>query len=227
MRVWLSIAIAVFAMGSWSVAAGVRAWHAVSLAYPSTQAVSLSKPVSMENVGEVANPVAQTIVEAMRSATGAEIGMLGAAFFDESVQFPAGSLSVDSLLKAVRYPEDEVVVLSLTGEQLLQALERSIELYPQKNNAFLQLTGAEVRFDPKAEPGKRIQSVFISGAKLDPKRTYRVATTAPLARGALGYFRIWSKEQISTSTGRSIAQVVREFLQRQRTLIQAPAWISE
>jgi 5'-nucleotidase/UDP-sugar diphosphatase len=107
----------------------------------------------MENVGEVANPVAQTIVEAMRSATGAEIGMLGAAFFDESVQFPAGSLSVDSLLKAVRYPEDEVVVLSLTGEQLLQALERSIELYPQKNNAFLQLTGAEVRFDPKAEPG--------------------------------------------------------------------------
>jgi hypothetical protein len=69
----------------------------------------------MENVGEVANPVAQTIVEAMRSATGAEIGMLGAAFFDESVQFPAGSLSVDSLLKAVRYPEDEVVVLSLTA----------------------------------------------------------------------------------------------------------------
>jgi hypothetical protein len=43
----------------------------------------------------------------------------------------------------------------------------------------------------------------------------------------LGYFRIWSKEQISTSTGRSIAQVVREFLQRQRTLIQAPTWISE
>jgi hypothetical protein len=64
-----------------------------SLLIPPTQAVSLSKPVSMENVGEVANPVAQTIVEAMRSATGAEIGMLGAAFFDESVQFPAGSLS--------------------------------------------------------------------------------------------------------------------------------------
>jgi 2',3'-cyclic-nucleotide 2'-phosphodiesterase (5'-nucleotidase family) len=181
----------------------------------------------MENVGEAPNPIAQTIVEAMRLATGAELALLGAAFFDESVQFPAGSLSADALLKAVRYPEDEVVVLNLTGEQLLQALERAIELYPQKNNAFLQLTGAEVRFNPKAEPGKRVQSVFISGAKLDLKRTYRVATTAPLARGALGYFRIWRKEQISISTGRTIAEVVREFLRHPRTPIQAPAWVTE
>ncbi len=222
------MATAVLVIGSWSVATGVRARHAAPLlSYPPAQAVSLSKAVSMENVGEAANPIAQTIVEAIRSATGADLALLGAAFFDESLQFPAGSLSADALLKAVRYPEDEVVVLSLTGEQLLQALERAIELYPQKNNAFLQLTGMEVRFNPKAEPGKRVQSVFISGAKLDPKRTYRVATTAPLARGALGYFRIWSKEQISISTGRTVAEVVREFLQRQRTLIQAPAWVTE
>jgi hypothetical protein len=164
------MATAVLAMGNWG--------FGVETTLPA-QAVSLSKAVSMENVGASANPIAQTIVEAMRSATGAELALLGAAFFDESVQFPAGSLPPDALLKAVRYPEDEVVVLNLTGEQLLQAFERALELYPQKNNAFLQLTGAEVRFNPKAEPGKRIQSVFISGAKLDPKRTYRVATTAP------------------------------------------------
>jgi len=190
------------------------------------QTVHLTKAVSMENVGEASNPIAQTIVDAMRAATGADLAMLGAAFFDETAQFPAGPLPADTLLKAVRYPDDEVVVLNLTGEQLLQALERAAELYPQKNNAFLQLTGAEVRFDPKAEPGKRIQSVIIGGAKLDPKRTYRVATTAPLARGALGYFRIWSKEQISTSTGRSLAELVREYLQRQRSLISEPAWVS-
>ncbi|GBC91929.1 Mannosylglucosyl-3-phosphoglycerate phosphatase [bacterium HR15] len=191
------------------------------------QTISLPKSITMENVGEGSNPIAQTIVEAMRAATGADLAMLGAAFLDETVQFPAGPLSVDALLKAVRYPDDEVVVLSLTGEQLLQALERSAELYPQKNNAFLQLTGAEVRFDPKAAPGKRIQSVFISGAKLDPKRTYRVATIAPLARGALGYFRIWGKEQISTSTGRSLAEVLRDYLQRTRSLIGEPAWVAQ
>ncbi|MCS7065549.1 MAG: 5'-nucleotidase C-terminal domain-containing protein [Fimbriimonadales bacterium] len=210
----------------------MRVWLVISLlglvlTNTVAQTVQLSKAVSMETVGAGSNPIAQTIVEAMRSATGAELAMLGAAFFDETAQFPAGSLSADAFLKAVRYPDDEVVVLSLTGEQLLQALERATELYPQKNNAFLQLTGAEVRFDPKAAPGKRIQSVFISGAKLDPKRTYRVATTAPLARGALGYFRIWSKEQISTSTGRSLAEVVRDYLQRPRSLISEPAWVAQ
>ncbi len=199
----------------------------LGLGLSSAQTVQLSRAVSMENVGEGANPIAQTLVDALRAATGADLAMLGAAFFDESLQLPAGQQPIDALLKALRYPDDEVVVLNLTGEQLLQALERSVELYPQKNNAFLQLTGAEVRFDPKAEPGKRIRSVIIAGAKLDPKRTYRVATTAPLARGALGYFRIWSKDQIASSIGRSIAQVVRDYLQRQRSLISEPAWIAE
>jgi 2',3'-cyclic-nucleotide 2'-phosphodiesterase (5'-nucleotidase family) len=101
------------------------------------------------------------------------------------------------------HPDDEVVVLSLRGEQILQALERALELYPQKNNAFLQLAGAEVRFNPKAEPGKRILSVVIAGAKLEPERVYKVATTAPMARGALGYFRVWSRDQITQSTGRT------------------------
>lgn len=199
----------------------------LGLGLSSAQTVQLSRAVSMENVGEGANPIAQTLVDALRAATGADLAMLGAAFFDESLQLPAGQQPIDALLKALRYPDDEVVVLNLTGEQLLQALERSVELYPQKNNAFLQLTGAEVRFDPKAEPGKRVRSVIIAGAKLDPKRTYRVATTAPLARGALGYFRIWSKDQIASSIGRSIAQVVRDYLQRQRSLISEPAWIAE
>ncbi|GIV13098.1 MAG: hypothetical protein KatS3mg021_1380 [Fimbriimonadales bacterium] len=118
-------------------------------------------------------------------------------------------------------------MLELRGEQILQALERSLELYPQKNNAFLQLAGAEVRFDPKAPVGKRVVSVSIMGGKLEPSRTYRVATTAPLARGALGYFRIWSKDQIVNATGRSIAETLKEPLSRTRYLVTTPAWVAQ
>jgi hypothetical protein len=127
--------------------------------------VGLSQGETLSSVGERSNPVAQTIVEAMRSATGAELALLGAAFFNESATVPPSSFSADDLIKALAHPDDEVVVLSLRGEQILQALERALELYPQKNNAFLQLSGAEVRFDPKAESGKRIVSVTIAGAK--------------------------------------------------------------
>ncbi|MCS6919066.1 MAG: 5'-nucleotidase C-terminal domain-containing protein [Fimbriimonadales bacterium] len=201
----------------------ILGWVGLALALGWSQ-VGLSQGETLGSVGERSNPVAQTIVEAMRSATGAELALLGAAFFNESASVPSNGFSADDLLKALAHPDDEIVVLSLRGEQILQALERALELYPQKNNAFLQLSGVEVRFDPKAEPGKRVVSVTIGGAKLDPARTYRVATTAPMARGALGYFRIWSREQIAQNTGRTIADAVRDYAKWQRSLLSQPAW---
>ncbi|MFN7162601.1 MAG: 5'-nucleotidase C-terminal domain-containing protein [Fimbriimonadales bacterium] len=201
-------------------------WVGLALALGWGQ-VGLSQGESLGGVGERASPAAQTIVEAMRSATGADLALLGAAFFNESVSVPSTNFSADDLIKALAHPDDEVVVLSLRGEQILQALERALELYPQKNNAFLQIAGAEVRFDPKAEPGKRVTSVQIGGAKLDPNRTYKVATTAPMARGALGYFRVWSREQITQNTGRTIADAVRDYTKWQRSLLSQPAWIAQ
>lgn len=189
--------------------------------------VGMSQGETLASVGERSNSVAQTIVDAMRSATGADLALLGAAFFNESASVPVSGFTADDLIKALAHPDDEVVVLSLRGEQILQALERALELYPQKNNAFLQLAGVEVRFNPKAEPSKRVVSVVIGGAKLDPNRTYRVATTAPMARGALGYFRVWSRDQITASTGRTLADTVREYLKWQRSLLNQPAWVAQ
>ncbi|MDW8107170.1 MAG: 5'-nucleotidase [Armatimonadota bacterium] len=182
---------------------------------------------SLATVGERANPVAQTIVDAMRSATGADMALLGAAFFNETASVPATGFTAEDLVKALAHPDDEVVVLSLRGEQILQALERALELYPQRNNAFLQLAGVEVRFNPRAEAGKRVVSVVVAGAKLEPERVYRVATTAPMARGALGYFRIWSRDQITLATGRTLAEVIDDYLKRQRSLVTQPAWIAQ
>lgn len=202
-------------------------WGLLTLAIGWGQVGLSQAEETLTSVGERANPVAQTIVEAMRSATGAEMALLGAAFFNESASAPAMGFTADDIVKALAHPDDEVVVLSLRGEQILQALERALELYPQKNNAFLQLAGAEVRFNPKAEPGKRVVSVVIAGAKLEPERIYKVATTAPMARGALGYFRIWSRDQITQSTGRTLADTVRDYLKWQRSLLSEPAWIAQ
>jgi 2',3'-cyclic-nucleotide 2'-phosphodiesterase (5'-nucleotidase family) len=201
----------------------VLGWVLLALAAGWSQ-VGLPQGGSLASVGERSNPVAQTIVEAMRSATGADMALLGAAFFNESASVPEMGFTADDLIKSLAHPDDEVVVLSLRGEQILQALERALELYPQKNNAFLQVSGAEVRFNPKAEPGKRVVSVIIAGAKLEPERVYKVATTAPMARGALGYFRVWSRDQITQSTGRTVADVVRDYCKWQRSLLSQPAW---
>lgn len=204
----------------------ILGWVGLALALGWSQ-VGLSQGETLGGVGERSNPVAQTIVEAMRSATGADLALLGAAFFNESASVPSAGFSADDLIKALAHPDDEVVVLSLRGEQILQALERALELYPQKNNAFLQISGAEVRFDPKAAAGKRVVSVSIAGGRLDPNRVYKVATTAPMARGALGYFRIWTRDQITQSTGRTLADTIRDYTKWQRSLLSQPAWIAQ
>jgi len=204
----------------------ILGWVGLALALGWSQ-VGLSQGETLGGVGERSNPVAQTIVEAMRSATGADLALLGAAFFNESASVPSEGFSADDLIKALAHPDDEVVVLSLRGEQILQALERALELYPQKNNAFLQISGAEVRFDPKAAAGKRVVSVSIAGGRLDPNRVYKVATTAPMARGALGYFRIWTRDQITQSTGRTLADTIRDYTKWQRSLLSQPAWIAQ
>lgn len=146
----------------------ILGWVGLALALGWSQ-VGLSQGETLGGVGERSNPVAQTIVEAMRSATGADLALLGAAFFNESASVPSAGFSADDLIKALAHPDDEVVVLSLRGEQILQALERALELYPQKNNAFLQISGAEVRFDPKAAAGKRVVSVSIAGGEIRPQ----------------------------------------------------------
>jgi len=63
-------------------------WVLLALAVGWSQ-VGLSQGETLASVGERSNPVAQTIVEAMRSATGAEMALLGAAFFNESAAVPA------------------------------------------------------------------------------------------------------------------------------------------
>lgn len=184
------------------------------------QTVNVPQAVSLSDAGSEANPAAQTVVEAIRQSAGTDIAWLGAAFFSDT-KIEKGERNVQDLTNILQYPDDEIVILNLKGEQIKQALLRAIELYPQRNNAFLQIAGMTVRFKPDENAQNRIASVRIGRENLDPNRTYTVATTAPLARGALGYFRIWNRDQITRSTGVTVADAVKEYLKSR------PAWISD
>jgi len=184
------------------------------------QTINVSQPVSLSDVGSEANAAAQTIVEAIRQSAGTDIAWLGAAFFSDA-KLEKGERTPQDIIGILQYPDDEIVVLNLKGEQIRQALIRAIELYPQRNNAFLQIAGMTVRFKPDENAQNRIASVRIGRENLDPNRTYSVATTAPLARGALGYFRVWNKDQITRSTGNTVAEAVKEYFKAR------PAWMSE
>lgn len=132
----------------------------------------------------------QSAADVVREFAGTDAAFIAAFFVNKS-------FDKDNLASLALYPTDGIAVLNLTGAEVKQALERSVSLYPQPNEAFLQLSGIEAVFNKNAAPGQRIVSVTVNGSKLDEKRTYTVAMPASLAQGGLGYFKIWNTSKIA------------------------------
>jgi len=80
-----------------------------------------------------------------------------------------------------------IVVLPMTGAQVLEMLEFGARLLPAQNGGFLQVGGISFAIDAVRPAGSRIHSVRIAGVALDPAKTYAVATNDFLAAGGDGY----------------------------------------
>ena len=150
-----------------------------------------------------ANSVAQAAADEIRAFAGADIAFLGAGFLK-------ASFSKDDLATVLQYPTDEVVIINLTGEQIRQALERSVSLYPQPNQSFLQLSGVEVTFKKASAPNNRVTTVSVNGSPLVDGKTYSVAMPSLLAKGGLGYFKIWDDAKVARKfEGKTLESVLK------------------
>lgn len=157
---------------------------------------------------------AQAAADALREAAGADAAFLAAGMVRDT--FDPSDLST-----ILRYPSDEVAVVNLRGSQIRQALERSVSLAPSPSDSFLQLSGLEATYSRSARPEARIQSVSVGPTRLDDARTYTVAMPGTLARGGLGYFKIWDRSQIvKTLDGMTLSQI----LKGRRAGDSAPRW---
>ena len=157
---------------------------------------------------------AQAAADQLRSVANADIAFLPAGVLKSS--FKSGDLG-----GLLAFPTDEVVVSTLSGSQIRQALERSVALYPSPNHGFLQLSGLVVTFSKKGSPNKRIVSVTLSGVNLDDAKKYRVAMPGLLATGGLGYFTIWGKENVTETLANKNLETV---LKGKSGTEPAPRW---
>src|SRR5258708_3980156 len=100
---------------------------------------------------------AQAAVDAIKTAPRSHRAFIAAGMLKE------GYDKTQDLASMLLYPEDQIMVVKLTGAQVRDALERSVSLYPQPNTSFLQLAGFEASFNKNASDGHRIISVTASG----------------------------------------------------------------
>ena len=71
---------------------------------------------------------------------------------------------------------DELVLLELSGADLLTVLETGVGSWPALEGRFLQVSGISFAFDGAAPRGARVLpgSLEVAGEPLDPQRKYKV-----------------------------------------------------
>jgi len=173
-------------------------------------------PLDARQARESECSLGDLVADAVRSAMEAELALVQASQLRQEV-VPAGELTCEALTNALLYPDEQIVLVQVPGDKIMAALERSLSMLPKPSTAFLQVSGITVAFRSQGSPGERVSEVKIRGDELSPTKTYQVAMPSSLAKGALGYFRIFNGLQ-AKRTGPPLGQVVCDYVRAARVI---------
>lgn len=191
----------------------------ISLAASLAVAEAIGKttgPLDASSVRKAESTLGNLVADAARASLKADLALLPASQFRE-VTLPAGDLTREAVTGALFYPDEKIVLAELTGAQVRAALERGLAMLPNPNVAFLQISGLSVTFRSDAPEGQRLLGLQVGASALVPERNYKAAMPASLAKGALGYFRIFDGLK-PTQTGAAIADAVADYVLSVRTV---------
>lgn len=74
-----------------------------------------------------------------------------------------------------------VILTDVSGDVLVKSVAFGLKYKPRKSNGFLQISGLTVKAAVDAGGRATVISVLVGGKEVDPKATYRLATTKFLA----------------------------------------------
>ena len=150
------------------------------------------------------------LADAMRTATGSDIGVTNGGGIRGDTTYPAGTKITRKLVLTELPFGNRTVKLRLTGAQIRQALENGVGRVKRTAGRFPQVSGLAFAFNPRKPSGSRVIRVTVGKAALDPGTTYSLATVDFLANGGDGYTAFRSGEVLidSWSGGLTAGQLI-------------------
>jgi 5'-nucleotidase/UDP-sugar diphosphatase len=147
------------------------------------------------------------LTDIMRESSGAQIALLNGGSIRASID--SGPITVEDVFKTLPF-DSEVVLIDITGNELFQALSRSVKgKREDEDGGFLHVSG--IRFIIR---GHSAENVRIDGnfTPLDPGKVYRVAVNDFLASGGDGYEIFAGKP--AQYTGMSLKGLVVDIIRK-------------
>jgi 2',3'-cyclic-nucleotide 2'-phosphodiesterase (5'-nucleotidase family) len=160
---------------------------------------SFSAPLTFDNTKARTEETSfgDLVADAVREAAKADVALVNAGATHPATATVEGG-DLEPLTGLLVCPDEKIAALSLTGQQVLQALERGLSALPTPSNGFLQVSGLKVTFAAGAPAGARVRTATVpqTGKPVDPQAKYRVAALLSLAKGGQGYFMVFGRDAV-------------------------------
>lgn len=158
-----------------------------------TSTVDLDAGASLNRHSETL--LGNLIADAMRSSLNANLGLMqGGGIRSDSV-FPAGELTLRELTEILPFG-NTIVLIEVTGRQLLEALENGVSQVENASGRFPHPSGFSYVYDSSRPPFERITEVLVDHEPLDQDATYTLAVSSFIAAGGDGYTSLAGAPQL-------------------------------
>ncbi|KAI1488276.1 flagellar associated protein [Biscogniauxia mediterranea] len=174
--------------------------------------------------------IANWVCDIMRHYYSGECSLMASGTVRGDQIYPPGPILLKDIMNCFPF-EDPVVVIKVTGEAILGALENGLSLYPALEGRFPQVSNIKFEFDASKPAGSRIVSSWIGGEPIDLARKYVLVTRGYMARGKDGYDSLLieseggqAEEIVSEENGILISMMLRQYFMSLRVMGQWKYW---
>ena len=159
--------------------------------------------------------IGDLIADAIREATGADVGLTNGGGIRANKQYPAGAkLTRRDILTELPFGNTTILV-EITGADLRAALENGVSQLENRAGRFPQISGMKIEVDSKAPAGSRIVSVEVGGVPLDPAKKYKVASNNFMLDGGDGYTALGKgRVLVGKTDGKLLANEVMAYVRK-------------
>lgn len=161
--------------------------------------------------------LANFVCDLMRHYYDADCALMAAGTVRGDQVYPPGVVRIRDIMNCFPF-EDPVVVLRVSGQALLEALENSVSMVPALDGRFPQVSNIFFEFDPTLPPGSRVKRVRIGNEPLDRAKYYSLATRAYMAHGKDGFDSLLLKSEggqaeeiVSEENGMILSTMLRQY----------------
>lgn len=147
------------------------------------------------------------IADAMKIETNSDIAIMQGGGIRSTI--PRGKITYKHIYTVLPF-DNTVVVLEVSGSDIIKALEVGLASYPESNNSFLHVAGMRVEASKRLPAGSRVREVTIGGEPIINNKKYKVATNNYIAEGGDNFSMLAQAPVLSQHN--TIAQVLCDYI---------------